>query len=89
MRESTVEAHLFNQVRLRGGMAVKLMPTIAGMPDRMVIFPDQPIVLVEMKQPKGKRSPVQIELHRRLEALGHPVATLYTKEEVNLWLEFR
>lgn len=89
MRERAVEAHLYEQVRRRGGMCVKTMPTVAGWPDRMVIMPNQPIVLVEMKQPKGKRSALQIEIHRRLEKIGHPVATLYTKEEVDLWLEFR
>jgi hypothetical protein len=89
MRERAVEAHLFNQVRQRGGMCVKTMPTVAGWPDRMVILPGQPIVLVEMKRPKGKLSPLQIEIQRRLERIGHPVATLYTKEEVDLWLEFR
>lgn len=84
-----MEAHLFAQVKSRGGMCVKTPATVAGWPDRMVILPNQPIVLVEMKQPKGKLSPLQIEIHRRLEAIGHPVATLYTREEVDLWLEFR
>jgi hypothetical protein len=89
MRESTVEAHLYARVKALGGMCVKTPATIAGWPDRLVILPNQPIMLVEMKQPKGKLSPLQIEIHRRLEALGHPVATLYTKSEVDLWLEFR
>ena len=89
MRERAVEAHLYDQVRRRGGMCVKTMPTVAGWPDRLVILPGQPIVLVEMKQPKGKLSQLQIEIHRRLEKLGHPVAVLYTKAEVDLWLEFR
>lgn len=84
-----MEAHLFAQVKRRGGMCVKLAPTVAGIPDRLVILPNQPIVLVELKAPKGKLSPLQTEIHRRLEAIGHPVATLYTKSEVDLWLEFR
>ena len=84
-----MERHLFERVRSLGGMCVKTVPTVAGWPDRMVILPNQPITLVEMKQPKGKLSPLQAEIHRRLEKIGHPVATLYTREEVDLWLEFR
>lgn len=89
MRETVVENYLYRQVRKLGGMCVKTPATVAGWPDRLVILPGQPIYLVEMKQPKGKLSPLQIEIHRRLAALGHPVATLYTKAEVDLWLEFR
>lgn len=89
MRETAVEEHLTAQVKRRGGMCVKLAPTRAGIPDRMVVIPGQPIVLVELKQPKGKLSAIQVEMHRRLEAIGHPVAVLWTKADVDLWLEFR
>ena len=89
MRETTVERHLVQRVRLLGGMCLKLMPVIAGIPDRLVILPDGRMYFVELKQPKGKLSPIQVEMHRRLEALGHSVAVLWNKEEIDLWMEFR
>lgn len=89
MRESVVERHLVQRVRALGGQCVKLMPTIAGVPDRLVLLPNGGFALVELKQPKGRLSPVQIEWHRRLAEIGHPVAVLWSKEEVDLWLEFR
>lgn len=89
MKETAVEAYLFDRVRGMGGMAIKLLPMPAGIPDRLVILPGGIHYFVELKQPKGKRSPIQIEIHRRLVAIGHPVATLFTKQEVDLWLEFR
>lgn len=70
-------------------MCLKLMPMPAGIPDRLVLLPGGRVYLVEMKQPKGKCSPIQLERHRRLAAIGYPVAVLWNKEEVDLWLEFR
>lgn len=89
MRESAVERHLVQRVRSLGGMCLKIMPTIAGVPDRLVLLPDSRAYLVELKQPRGKLSPLQLEMHRRLAAIGWPVAVLWNKEEVDLWLEFR
>lgn len=90
MREVDVERHLLQGVRDRGGMCVKMIPVVSGIPDRLVILPGQPMAFVELKRPKGgKVSAIQIEQHRRLAALGHPVAVLLNKEEVNQWLESR
>lgn len=88
MRETTVERHLGMRVGKLGGISLKIMPVIAGIPDRLVIMPGGRTYFVELKQPKGELSQIQREIHRRLEALGHPVAVLWNKQEVDLWTEF-
>jgi hypothetical protein len=87
MRESTVEAHLFAEVQKRGGWCLKLVPTKAGIPDRMVLLPGGRMYLVELKQPKGKVSAIQLFRHQQLLKRGYPVAVLWTVPEVNAWLE--
>lgn len=90
MLERVVEEYLRQRVRQLGGMCVKLAPTIAGIPDRMVILPGEPIRLVELKRPKGGRvSMVQLEQHKRLAELGHVVPVLWSKEDVDQWLALR
>lgn len=89
MRESAVERHLVQRVKALGGMCVKLAPTMTGLPDRLVMLPGGGIWFVELKQPKGKVAPIQVEMHRRLDVLGHPVATLWNRDQIDLWLEFR
>lgn len=89
MRESAIEKYLGQRVKAMGGLSVKLSPTILGIPDRLVVLPGGRHYFVELKQPRGRLSEIQKEIHRRLETLGHPVAVLWNKQEVDLWLEFR
>lgn len=86
MKERDVERHLVLRIRQRGGMCIKLMPTIAGIPDRLVVLPGRPMLFVELKGPGGKLSPIQVEIHKRLATIGQPVTVLWSKEEVDEWL---
>lgn len=87
VRERDIEAHLFRQVRALGGECFKLTPTRAGIPDRLVLLPGQPGMLVELKRPGGIVSPIQAVVHNRLAAMGHPVIVLWTKPQVDAWLQ--
>lgn len=87
MRESLIEKHLTAQVRKRGGWSVKLAPTRAGLPDRMVLLPGGRMYLVELKQPTGKVSRIQEIVHGKLYEMGFAVTVLWSIPQVTAWLE--
>ena len=55
MREKQIEQALVKAVRKRGGIALKFVsPGMAGVPDRLVLFPGGRMAFVEVKAP-GKK----------------------------------
>jgi hypothetical protein len=87
MLESAIERHLRDKVKAMGGMCVKLAPTIAGLPDRMVLLPHGRIYFVELKRPTdGEVSAIQLKRHRDLSQRGFSVDVLWSKSEVDAWL---
>lgn len=87
MRESAVERRFKERVKRLGGYTIKSSTMTAGMPDRIVLLPGRPVMLVELKQDGKHRSDIQIVWHDRLEAIGHPVLTLTGKAEVDEWAD--
>lgn len=85
--ESNLEAFFTTAVRRAGGIATKLAPTTAGLPDRLVLLPGGRMFLVELKAEGGHLSPIQREWHRRAGELGIVVVTLYGRTEVLDWIE--
>lgn len=85
-RERDVEALLRRQVTDAGGLCVKLAPTEAGVPDRLVVWEGR-IWLVELKRADGRLRPVQVGWHERAAAAGVDVVVLYGAEGVREWLE--
>lgn len=81
MLERDYERKFVARVRALGGMTLKLAPTTAGAPDRLVILPGGRIELVELKAPGGRLRPVQEVWHRKAAARGVRVRVL-TGEEV-------
>lgn len=87
--ESALEEYFMKQIRLRtGGIAVKLMPTQRGIPDRLVILPPGELFLVELKTVKGHVSEIQRFWHAKLAHLGVEVHTLYGKAEIDPWISW-
>jgi hypothetical protein len=84
--ESALEQRFFKLVREAGGIAIKLMPTHAGVPDRLVLWPGGRSALVELKTETGSVSKVQKVWHERAAALGHPVTVLRGMAEVKKWV---
>lgn len=78
MRESTVEAALGAAARAAGGTSLKIAPTVAGVPDRIVLLPGGRHVLVETKAPGRRPGAVQRSRHAVLAGMGHPVAVVDT-----------
>lgn len=86
--EATVERHFVEAVSAHGGIAMKFVtPGRAGAPDRIVIFPYNRVLFVELKRPKGGRVRSHQTLwHGEALKLGVNVETLWTTEEVNSWV---
>lgn len=80
--EANVEEFLVKRVRLVGGKAFKWVPTIAGVPDRMCLFPGGVTVFVELKQKGKKAEPIQLVWHTRLRKLGFKVYVIDDKDGV-------
>lgn len=77
MREKLIEQKLVKAVKSRGGICPKLVcPAFDGMPDRLVILPDEHVGFVEVKAPGQKPRPLQLSRHRLLRSLGCQVFTL-------------
>lgn len=88
-RERRIEAALVHGVEALGGMAIKLVPTRSGIPDRLVLWSDGTHELVELKRPGGIISPVQRVWHDRLSRIGHSVTVLDSLDAVETWLDSR
>lgn len=87
MRERRVEQEFTRQVKGLGGWAVKILPSIRGLPDRMALLPGGRIYFVELKSPTGTAQVHQTIVHARLEKLGFPVTILKSIDEVTAWAE--
>ena len=74
MLEKTIEQKFVSSVRRTGGWAIKLLsPSMAGLPDRIVLFPDGKCGFVELKASGEKMRPLQLRQAERLEKLGFKV----------------
>lgn len=86
--EKAIEAYLRNQVKKRGGIAFKFVsPGYNGVPDRLVIMPGGRVYFVEVKNERGRLSPLQLRCHNMLDALGIRVYVLWSKEDVDAFME--
>lgn len=90
IRESTVEEYFVAEVEKRGAMQGKHKnPGKRGEPDRWVAWPHPlcEMEFVELKAPKGVYAVAQSNFKRRMGKIGHHVQSLYTKNEVDEYLE--
>jgi hypothetical protein len=81
MLEKSIEQHLSKKVKALGGLSLKWISTITGVPDRIVFLKNQ-IHLVELKTRTGSLSKRQLLVFAQLADLGHPVTVLRSKEDV-------
>lgn len=85
MREKVIEAYLATKVKQVGGLCPK-WEGATGHPDRIVLLPGGRVAFVELKAPKGKLSPIQRLIHKRLRACGAEVWVLFSKADVDRFL---
>jgi hypothetical protein len=82
--ERDIERRLVAKAKAAGGQALKwVSPGQAGVPDRIVLFPNGRIVFVELKSPRGKLSAIQARVIERLRNLGFEVRVIDSKEGVD------
>lgn len=88
MREQRIEHQLVRQVSKLGGLALKFVsPGMAGVPDRLLLFPGGKAVFVETKAPGKKPRSLQVHRHEQLRALGFKVYVIDKIEQITSILE--
>ena len=88
MREKTVEQKLFKAVRQSGGLALKFVsPGMAGVPDRLLLFPGGRLAFCEVKAPGEKPRPLQVHRLEQLRRLGFKVYVVDGAEQIREMVE--
>ena len=88
MGEKQVEQRLKNQVKKRGGKALKFVsPGIRGVPDRIVLLPGARTIFVELKAPGEEMELLQRKRAAELRAMGFPVYCLDSFEAVDQFIQ--
>lgn len=88
MREKIIEQKLAAAVKKAGGMALKFVsPGFDGMPDRIVLLPDEHIAFVEVKAPGKKPHSLQLARHRLLRKLGFQVYVIDSADQIGGMLD--
>lgn len=88
MLEKQVEQYLNKKVKELGGLSLKWISTITGVPDR-IVFLNQMIHLVELKTTTGVLSARQHIVFAQLAEQGYPVTVLKSKADVDGFLNAR
>jgi hypothetical protein len=73
--EKDIERKLRREVKAAGGLCIKLTNPM-HIPDRLVIGPGSFLEFVETKKPGEEPRKGQLEMHRRLRAMGHRVEVI-------------
>ena len=83
MTESQIERKICEHANdFRGCIAYKFTsPGRAGVPDRVILFPDASTIFMEIKTPTGIVSALQKNEHRLIQACGHTVYVVDSVEE--------
>ena len=87
--ESKVEARLCAAVKIRGGHAYKFTsPAHRGVPDRLVVLPNYPLIFVEVKRISGKLTPLQEVECKKLADMKQAVFVIYGYPDVDAFLDY-
>lgn len=87
MLEKNIEAHLVKRVKEMGGIAYKFVsPAHRGVADRVVCLPHGVVWFVELKAPGGRLSPLQKVFEDDMARLRQRYVCLWSKEQVDAWV---
>lgn len=74
MLEKRIESAFVKATQKRGGLCLKFVsPSMAGVPDRIVLLPDGHMGFVEMKAPGKFPRPLQVQRIKQIKDLGFQV----------------
>lgn len=89
-REATLEGRCVRWASAQGCLALKLWPTRAGLPDRLLLLPGGRVWFVEFKIASGRLSPIQGRVIEQLRALGFRADVVRDfdsfKAQVDFWM---
>ena len=88
MREKQLEARCRDIARQRGVLLLKLMPTRAGLPDRLLVADSGVLIFIEFKSAMGRLRPMQKRFIAILEGLHHRVRVVRTAQEFEALLDY-
>ena len=77
--ERRIEAAACAYAKRRGCLALKLAPTVTGLPDRLILGPRQLVLFVEFKAPAGRLSARQRAVIAGLKLFGFVVFVIDDK----------
>ena len=81
--EKLLEKKFCDRVKAAGGLPLKFSsPSYAGVPDRIVLFPEGKIFFVELKSPNGNVSPIQKFVFDKFAELGFPVHVIHNEQMI-------
>lgn len=88
MTEKYIEKKFNEAVKKAGGWSLKFLPYfVAGLPDRIALFPGGKIFFAELKAPGKEPSIVQLLVHKKLIKLGFRVEVIDNLEQINLLIK--
>ena len=88
MKEKEIEEYLVRLVHKCGGKAYKFVsPGNAGVPDRLVVFPNGVLAFIELKAPGEKTRPIQDHEINRLRRFGQLVVILDGKTKIDSFVK--
>ena len=88
LSEKEIERRLVKAVRDSGGLAVKFVsPGMAGVPDRLLLFPGGKAVFCEVKAPGKEPRPLQVRRMEQLIILGFRVYVADSEEKIRELME--
>lgn len=88
MTEKEIERYFCKRVRAVGGFAYKFRSiTQVGVADRIACMPNGKIIMVELKQPKGKLSALQKIFAEEMQRVGAPYVCLWTMEDIDDFIQ--
>ncbi len=83
MKEKELERKLIKAVRQSGGLTLKFVsPGMAGVPDRLLLFPGGRLAFCEVKAPGEKPRPLQAHRMEQLRKLGFRVYVVDSEEKI-------
>ena len=86
--EKYTEQHCRAVAQHHGGALIKLSPvSMAGIPDRLLLWPGGIVVFIEFKAPGKYLKPLQRHWFAKLQALGFQVAVCRTMNDFRTLLD--
>jgi hypothetical protein len=82
VQERFLVKYLINKVKEQGGQCIKLTDYI-GIPDRLVLLPNNIIIFIELKSTNGRRSGMQVRWAEILAELGISYALVDSYEKID------